>query len=163
MGKNLEFRFFLAFRQNPVPQTIIGMGRVVYHIRDLSVEIRMQGRIWGGGADLGGGGGRKPPSQGFDPLPTLRVPPLVLFKKSIFGQPTLKHCFAFEQEQLKNNDFTQSPAESDTSKAHPPINHKDAQNDCKVPKTNGVEKQKPPTIIPDCKIDPGTPEEESSI
>ncbi|XP_063726245.1 organic cation transporter protein-like [Symsagittifera roscoffensis] len=66
-------------------------------------------------------------------------------------------------EQLKNNDFTQSPAESDTSKAHPPINHKDAQNDCKVPKTNGVEKQKPPTIIPDCKIDPGTPEEESSI
>ena len=30
--------------------------------------------------------------QGFDHLPTQRVPPLVLFKKSIFGRPTLK-CF----------------------------------------------------------------------
>ena len=48
------------------------------------------------GADLGGGrgGGRPPPPpplpQGFEPLPTQRVPPLVLFKKSIFGRPTLK-------------------------------------------------------------------------
>ena len=30
-------------------------------------------------------------SQGFDPLPTQKVPPLVLFKKSIFGRPTLKY------------------------------------------------------------------------
>ena len=37
-----------------------------------------------------GGGGRSPPPQGFDPLPTQRVPPLILFKKSIFGRPTLK-------------------------------------------------------------------------
>ena len=38
-----------------------------------------------------GGGGRTPPSpQGFDPLPTRRVPPLILFQKSIFGRPTLK-------------------------------------------------------------------------
>ena len=47
------------------------------------------------GADLGeggGGGGRgqTPFTQGFDPVPTQRVPPLILFKKSIFGQPTLK-------------------------------------------------------------------------
>ena len=40
------------------------------------------------GADVGGG--RAPPPQGFDPLPTQRVPPLVLFKKSNFGRPTLK-------------------------------------------------------------------------
>ena len=37
------------------------------------------------GADLGGG---RP--QGFDSLPTQRVPPLILFQKSIFGRPTLK-------------------------------------------------------------------------
>ena len=45
------------------------------------------------GADLGGGGGGgggRPPPQGFEPLPTQRVPPLALFKKSIFGRPTLK-------------------------------------------------------------------------
>ena len=43
------------------------------------------------GADLGGGGvGRPPPPQGFDILPTQRVPPLILFQKSIFGRPTLK-------------------------------------------------------------------------
>ena len=44
------------------------------------------------GADLGGGGagGRTPPLQGFDPLPTQRVPPLILFQKSFFGRPTLK-------------------------------------------------------------------------
>ena len=35
------------------------------------------------GADLGEGGADAP-SQGFDPLPTQRVPPLVLFKKLIF-------------------------------------------------------------------------------
>ena len=33
------------------------------------------------GADLGGGGGGDVPfSQGFDPLPTQRVPPLILFR-----------------------------------------------------------------------------------
>ena len=39
-----------------------------------------------------GGGGRTPPPspQGFDPLPTQRVPPLILFQKSIFGGSTLK-------------------------------------------------------------------------
>ena len=42
------------------------------------------------GADLGGGGGRTPFPQGIDPLPTQRVPPLILFKKSIFGRPTIK-------------------------------------------------------------------------
>ena len=42
-----------------------------------------------GGADLGGGAADAPP-QGFDTLPTQRVPPLVLFKKPIFGRPTLK-------------------------------------------------------------------------
>ena len=45
----------------------------------------------GGGG--GRGGGRTPPfspPQGFDPVPTQRVPPLVLFKISIFGRPTLK-------------------------------------------------------------------------
>ena len=42
------------------------------------------------GGFRGGGGGRPPPPQGFDPLPTQRVPPLVLFKKSIFGRPTFK-------------------------------------------------------------------------
>ena len=43
-------------------------------------------------ADLGGGGvcGRSNPPQGFDPLPTQRVPSLKLFQKSIFGRPTLK-------------------------------------------------------------------------
>ena len=29
------------------------------------------------------------PPQGFDPLPTQRVPPLILFQKSSFGRPTL--------------------------------------------------------------------------
>ena len=28
--------------------------------------------------------------QGFDPLPTQRVPPLVFSKESVFGRPTLK-------------------------------------------------------------------------
>ena len=42
------------------------------------------------GADLGGGGGRPSSPQGFDPLPTERVPPSILFQKSIFGRPTLK-------------------------------------------------------------------------
>ena len=37
---------------------------------------------------MGGGGGR-PFLQGFDPMPTQRVPPLVLFKKSIFGDGPL--------------------------------------------------------------------------
>ena len=47
-----------------------------------------RGGFRGGG---GGAGGRPLPSpQGFDPLPTQRVPPLILFKKSIFGPPTLK-------------------------------------------------------------------------
>ena len=55
--------------------------------------------MYGPGADLGGrggggGGGWTPPppfsSQGFDTLPTQRVPPLVLFKKSTFGRLTLK-------------------------------------------------------------------------
>ena len=31
------------------------------------------------------GADNPPPPQGFDPLPTQRVPPLVLFKKSIFA------------------------------------------------------------------------------
>ena len=43
-----------------------------------------------GGFRGGGGGGDAPPPQGFDPLPTQRVPPLILFQKSIFGRPTLK-------------------------------------------------------------------------
>ena len=47
-----------------------------------------QGRIKGGGE--GAGRGEQPPSQGFDPLLTQIVPPLVLLKKFIFGQPTLK-------------------------------------------------------------------------
>ena len=45
------------------------------------------------GADLGRGGGwgcGRPFSQGFDPLPTQSVPPLILFQKSSFGRPTLK-------------------------------------------------------------------------
>ena len=42
------------------------------------------------GADLGGAGGADAPPQGFDPLPTQRVPPLILFQKSIFCRPTLK-------------------------------------------------------------------------
>ena len=44
------------------------------------------------GADLGGGGGSAyapPPPLGFDPLPTQRVPALVVLKKSLFGRPTL--------------------------------------------------------------------------
>ena len=49
--------------------------------------------VWTG-ADLegGGGGGKRTPPlpHGFDPLPTQRVPPLILFQKSIFGRPTLK-------------------------------------------------------------------------
>ena len=36
------------------------------------------------------GGGADAPPQGFDPLPTQRVPPLILFQKSLFGRPTLK-------------------------------------------------------------------------
>ena len=48
---------------------------------------RNQGRTKVGWA---GGGFRMPPAQRFDPLPTQRVPPLVLFKKSIFGRLTLK-------------------------------------------------------------------------
>ena len=69
------------------------------------------------GADLGGAGcgGRLLP-QGFDPLPTQRVPPLILFQKSIFGRPTdpkifLKAPWApiytnFEGERApKNSDF----------------------------------------------------------
>ena len=32
-------------------------------------------------------------TKGFDHLPTQRVPPLVLFKKSIFGRPTLKFFY----------------------------------------------------------------------
>ena len=43
-----------------------------------------------GGAGGGGGVGRLPFPQGFEPLPTQRVPPLVLFKKTIFGRLTLK-------------------------------------------------------------------------
>ena len=43
-----------------------------------------RGGFWGGGAGGGGGGGRTPFSQGFDPLPTQRVPPLILFQKSLF-------------------------------------------------------------------------------
>ena len=42
------------------------------------------------GADLGGGRGlADASSQGFDPMPTQRVPPLLLFKKSIFGDGPL--------------------------------------------------------------------------
>ena len=40
------------------------------------------------GADLGGR--TLPLPQGFDPPPTQRVNPLILFQKSIFGRPTLK-------------------------------------------------------------------------
>ena len=43
-----------------------------------------------GGGGGGGGGGADASPQGFDPLPTQRVPPLILFQKSIFGGPTLK-------------------------------------------------------------------------
>ena len=32
-------------------------------------------------------------TKGFDHLPTQRVPPLVLFKKSIFGRPTLNFLY----------------------------------------------------------------------
>ena len=57
------------------------------------VKLRHMSTLLNTGADLGGGrGGRTPPPpppQGFEPLPTQRVPPLVLFKKSIFGRPTL--------------------------------------------------------------------------
>ena len=35
------FIFFLFSTQNQVPQIIIGLGRVVYHIKALSVVIRM--------------------------------------------------------------------------------------------------------------------------
>ena len=53
-----------------------------------SLILLIQGADLGGGG--GGGGGRPPFSQGFDTLPTQRVPPLVLFKKSTFGRPNLK-------------------------------------------------------------------------
>ena len=57
--------------------------------------MRQRNSIKYSGADLGGGGGGgggadAPLPQGFDPLPTQRVPPLILFQKSIFGRPTLK-------------------------------------------------------------------------
>ena len=39
------------------------------------------------------GGERFPSPHGFDPLPTQRVPPMVLFKKSIFGRPTQKFFY----------------------------------------------------------------------
>ena len=42
------------------------------------------------GGFRGGGGRTPPPPQGFDLLPTQRVPPLTLFQKSIFGRLTLK-------------------------------------------------------------------------
>ena len=58
-----------------------------------TIRMQMLGKADKGvypGADLGGGG-RTPPPQGFDPLPTQRVlTPLILFQKSIFGRPTLK-------------------------------------------------------------------------
>ena len=47
-----------------------------------SGEFRGGGRRGGGGADA--------PLQGFHPLPTQRVPPLMLFHKSIFGRTTLR-------------------------------------------------------------------------
>ena len=43
-----------------------------------------------GGFRGGRGGADAPSPQGFDPLPTQRVPPLILFQKSIFGGSTLK-------------------------------------------------------------------------
>ena len=53
------------------------------------------GEDLGGGGGGGGGGGvggvdAPPLPQGFEPLPTQMVPPVVLFKKSVFGRPTLK-------------------------------------------------------------------------
>ena len=36
------------------------------------------------------GAGDASHSQGFEPMPTQKVPPLVLVKKSIFGRPTVK-------------------------------------------------------------------------
>ena len=54
-----------------------------------------------GGFRGGKAGGRSlPPPQGFDPLPTQKVSTLVLFKKSIFGRPTLK-----ERERAKKTRF----------------------------------------------------------
>ena len=59
---------------------------------DRLIKIVSRGGFGGGGGGGGGGaGGRTPsPPQGFEPLRTQRVHPLVLFKKSIFGRPTLK-------------------------------------------------------------------------
>ena len=58
---------------------------------DFDVSVNVKAQYKSAGADLGGGGGggRTPTPQGFDPLPTQRVPPLILFQKSIFGRPTL--------------------------------------------------------------------------
>ena len=42
------------------------------------------------GADLGGKGGRPPPPSGIRLPANPKGPPLVLFKKSFFGRPTLK-------------------------------------------------------------------------
>ena len=52
-------------------------------------HIRRQGRTWGGGLGRREMDGRLS-SQGFDPLPTQRVPPSNYFKISIFGLPTPK-------------------------------------------------------------------------
>ena len=46
------------------------------------------------GADLGGGGGGiGRPSSGIRPPADQKGPPLVLFEKSIFSQPTLKFLY----------------------------------------------------------------------
>ena len=47
-----------------------------------------------GGGVGGGGGGAEAFLQRFDPLPTQRVPSLVLFKKSIFGRPNRPKSFS---------------------------------------------------------------------
>ena len=61
------------------------------------------------GADLGGGrGADAPPPQGFDTLPTQRVPPLILFQKSIFGRPTLWGGASAKKTQFFCQNFSKS-------------------------------------------------------
>ena len=64
------------------------LSRTINSVRVISQQKKMMpvlGLIGGvlssvfAGADLEGGGGRTPLPQGFDPLPTQRVPPLILF------------------------------------------------------------------------------------
>ena len=78
----------------PFHKTQLSTSSEVF-IRKVLMQYIWNNKDKGAGADLGGGlwgggGGRTPSPQEFEPLPTQRVPPLVLFKKSIFGLPTLK-------------------------------------------------------------------------